>query len=140
MTSMDLDMVMSEFGAIEHVLYAEHGLIENFQVALLVFACLGFAFAAKQLQQYGQDIALFLALLMVAFVIRELGFDIISETKLVLFAGDGRLIYVIPLVALGIKILLNCQFYMNHFAIFFNTRSFQYRYLGYLLWHIKSTF
>lgn len=126
MTSMDLDMVMSEFGAIEHVLYAEHGLIENFQVALLVFACLGFAFAAKQLQQYGQDIALFLALLMVAFVIRELGFDIISETKLVLFAGDGRLIYVIPLVALGIKILLNCQFYMNHFAIFFNTRSFQY--------------
>ena len=73
MTSMGLDMVKSEFGAIENILYTEHGLIENIQVALLVFSCLGFAISARKLQQHGEDIAQFLALLMVAFIIRELG-------------------------------------------------------------------
>ena len=126
MTSMGLDMVESEFGAIENVLYTEHGLIENLQVALLAFACLGFAISARKLQQQGKDIAQFFALLMVAFIVRELGLDVISETTVVLFPGDGRLIYVIPLVALVVKMLLDYQFYLNHLAIFFSTRSFQY--------------
>jgi len=126
MTSMGLDMVESEFGAIENVLYTEHGLIENLQVALLALACLGFAISARKLQQQGKDIAQFFALLMVAFIVRELGLDVISETTVVLFPGDGRLIYVIPLVALVVKMLLDYQFYLNHLAIFFSTRSFQY--------------
>lgn len=126
MTSMGLDMVESEFGAIENVLYTEHGLIENLQVALLAFACLGFAISARKLQQQGKDVAQFFALLMVAFIVRELGLDVISETTVVLFPGDGRLIYVIPLVALVVKMLLDYQFYLNHLAIFFSTRSFQY--------------
>jgi hypothetical protein len=126
MTSMGLDMVESEFGAIENILYTEHGLIENLQVALLVFSCLGFAISARKLQQHGKDIAQFFALLMVAFIVRELGLDAISETIVVLFPGDGRLIYVIPLVALVVKMLLDYQFYLNHLAIFFSTRSFQY--------------
>ena len=126
MTSMGLDMVESEFGAIENILYTEHGLIENLQVALLAFACLGFAISARKLQQQGKDIAQFFALLMVAFIVRELGLDAISETTVVLFPGDGRLIYVIPLVALVVKMLLDYQFYLNHLAIFFSTRSFQY--------------
>ena len=126
MTSMGLDMVESEFGAIENILYTEHGLIENLQVALLVFSCLGFAISARKFQQHGKDIAQFFALLMVAFIVRELGLDAISETTVVLFPGDGRLIYVIPLVALVVKMLLDYQFYLNHLAIFFSTRSFQY--------------
>lgn len=126
LTSMDLDMVVSEFGAIENILYTEHGLIENIQVALLAFACLGFAISARKLQQHGKDIAQFFALLMVAFIVRELGLDAISETTVVLFPGDGRLIYVIPLVALVVKMLLDYQFYLKHLAIFFSTRSFQY--------------
>ena len=126
MTSMGLDMVESEFGAIENVLYTEHGLIENLQVALLALACLGFAISARKLEQQGKDIAQFFALLMVAFIVRELGLDVISETTVVLFPGDGRLIYVIPLVALVVKMLLDYQFYLNHLAIFFSTRSFQY--------------
>ena len=126
MTSMGLDMVKSEFGAIENILYTEHGLIENIQVALLAFACLGFAISARKLQQHGKDIAQFFALLMVAFIVRELGLDAISETTVALFPGDGRLIYVIPLVALVVKMLLDYQFYLKHLAIFFSTRSFQY--------------
>lgn len=126
LTSMDLDMVVSEFGAIENILYTEHGLIENIQVALLAFACLGFAISARKLQQHGKDIAQFFALLMVAFIVRELGLDAISETTVVLFPGDGRLIYVIPLVALVVKMLLDYQFYLKHLAIFCSTRSFQY--------------
>ena len=126
MTSMGLDMVESEFGAIENVLYTEHGLIENLQVALLALACLGFVISARKLQQQGKDVAQFFALLMVAFIVRELGLDVISETTVVLFPGDGRLIYVIPLVALVVKMLLDYQFYLNHLAIFFSTRSFQY--------------
>ena len=126
LTSMDLDMVVSEFGAIENILYTEHGLIENIQVALLAFACLGFAISARKLQQHGKDIAQFFALLMVAFIVRELGLDAISETTVALFPGDGRLIYVIPLVALVVKMLLDYQFYLKHLAIFFSTRSFQY--------------
>ena len=126
MTSMGLDMVESEFGAIENILYTEHGLIENIQVALLAFACLGFAISARKLQQHGKDIAQFFALLMVAFIVRELGLDAISETTVALFPGDGRLIYVIPLVALVVKMLLDYQFYLKHLAIFFSTRSFQY--------------
>jgi len=123
---MGLDMVESEFGAIENILYTEHGLIENIQVALLAFACLGFAISARKLQQHGKDIAQFFALLMVAFIVRELGLDAISETTVALFPGDGRLIYVIPLVALVVKMLLDYQFYLKHLAIFFSTRSFQY--------------
>lgn len=126
LTSMDLDMVVSEFGAIENILYTEHGLIENIQVALLAFACLGFAISARKLQQHGKDIAQFFALLMVAFIVRELGLDAISETTVALFPGDGRLIYVIPLVALVVKMLLDYQFYLKHLAIFCSTRSFQY--------------
>ena len=126
MTSMGLDMVESEFGAIENILYTEHGLIENIQVALLAFACLGFAISARKLQQHGKDIAQFFALLMVAFIVRELGLDAISETTVALFPGDGRLIYVIPLVALVVKMLLDYRFYLKHLAIFFSTRSFQY--------------
>ena len=117
MTSMGLDMVESEFGALENILYTEHGLIENIQVALL---------AARKLQQHGKDIAQFFALLMVAFIVRELGLDAISETTVALFPGDGRLIYVIPLVALVVKMLLDYRFYLKHLAIFFSTRSFQY--------------
>lgn len=125
-TSMNLDLVENEFGVTENILLTEHGLIENIQVALLALSAVGFALVARKMQDYSKDITQFLALLMVAFIVRELGLDAISETKLLLFAGDGRLIYVVPLVALAFKMLLRFSFYFQYLAIFFSTRSFQY--------------
>ena len=138
MTSMGPDTAESDFGAIANILYTAHGLLENIHVALLALAGLGFAISARKLQQHGKDIAQFFALLMVAFIVRELGLDAISETTVALFPGDGRLIYVIPLVALVVKMLLDYQFYLKHLAIFFSTRSFQYVVISAICYGILS--
>lgn len=136
--SLDLQMVKSEFGSIENVMYTEHGILENIQVALLTMACAGFFYTVRKSTEYSRDIAQFLALLMVALIVRELGINAISDTKLVFFEGDVRLLYAVPLLLLMLKILINCQFYFKHLSLFIGVRSFQYLGLSVIFYGVVS--
>tara|TARA_B110000046_G_scaffold183326_1_gene219217 strand:- start:8928 stop:9578 length:651 start_codon:yes stop_codon:yes gene_type:complete len=138
LVAMDLKVVTSEFGVVENILYTEHGFIENLQVILLILACTGFIYTIRNSEQYSRDIAQFLALLMIAFIVRELGIDAISDTKLILFEGDGRLLYAVPLTGLMLKALLNYKFYLKHLNVFLGTRSFQYLGLAAIFYGVIS--
>ena len=124
--TFEAGIIITKSGAIEHSIYAEHGTLENIQALLLALSCAGFAFTAVKMEQGNRDIPQFLALLMVAFIVRELGIDKISKGTILLFAGDGRLLYLVPLVGLGLKICANYKFYFKHLNVFFSTGSFQY--------------
>jgi hypothetical protein len=131
-------MVTSELGTNENVIYAEHGFMENLQIFLLTLACVGFIYTVRDSKSYSRDLSQFLALLMVAFIVRELGINAISDTKVILFEGDIRLLYALPLVGLIIKMLLDCKFYLKHLRIFIATRSFQYLGLSAIFYGVIS--
>lgn len=135
---MNLEMVTSGFGAVENIMYTEHGFIENLQVFLLSLACAGFIYNIRNAEGYSRDITLFLAFLMVAFIVRELGLDAISDTKLILFEGDGRLLYALPLTGLMFKALFNYKFYLKYFSVFLGAPSFQYLGLAAILYGVIS--
>lgn len=138
LTSLELGMVKSEFGAIENGMYTEHGFMENLQVFLLTLACVGFIYTVRNSKAFSRDLSQFLALLMVAFIVRELGINAISDTKVILFKGDIRLLYVVPLFGLILKMLFNCKFYFKHLRIFMATRSFQYLGLSAIFYGVIS--
>lgn len=124
--TFEAGVIITRSGAIEHSIYAEHGALENIQTLLLAISCVGFVVTAMKMDQGDREIPQFLALLMVAFIVRELSIDKISNEKILFFAGDVRLLYVVPLVGLGLKICAKYKFYFKHLKVFFSTRSFQY--------------
>ena len=124
--TFEAGILITKSGTPEHNVYAEHGILENIQTLLLAMSCIGFVLTAMKMDQSNREIPQFMALLMVAFIVRELGFDKISKEKILFFAGDGRLLYGVPLVGLALKICANYKFYFKHLNFFLSTRSFQY--------------
>ena len=97
-------------------LYAENGLMENLQVFLLCAAFPGFVHTAITTRYPNKTLPWFMALLVFSFVFRELDVDKFDVPELIifLFAGDGRALYLAPLLVILVKLIFNSRHFIRH--------------------------
>ena len=109
-------------------LYAENGLMENLQVVLLCIAFVGFAHAAISTDYANETLPSFMTLLVFAFVFRELDVDQfnVPESVIFLFAGDGRALYLLPLIGLLLRLVFHCRHYIQYAGYYLDKRSIRY--------------
>jgi hypothetical protein len=107
--------------------YAENGFMENLQVVLLCLAFPGFIHAALT-TEHTKTLPSFMALLVFAFVFRELDIEKFNspDWAIFLFAGDGRALYLLPLIGLLVKLMLNARRFIQYARYYFDTRSIIY--------------
>lgn len=121
-------------------LYAENGLMENLQVVLLCTAFVGFVHAAISTDYANETLPSFMALLAFAFVFRELDVEQfnVSESVIFLFAGDGRALYLVPLIGLLLRLVFHCRHYIQYAGYYLDKRSIKYIILAALCYAVFS--
>lgn len=121
-------------------LYAENGLMENLQVIFLCLALPGFAHAALTTEHTNKTLPWFLALLVFAFIFRELDIEKFNSPAWAafLFAGDGRALYLFPLLGLLLKLLFNARHFIQYSGYYLDARSISYLILAALCYGVFS--
>jgi len=121
-------------------LYAENGFMENLQVIFLCLALPGFAHAALTTEHTNKTLPWFLALLVFAFIFRELDIEKFNSPAWAafLFAGDGRALYLFPLLGLLLKLLFNARHFIQYSGYYLDARSISYLILAALCYGVFS--
>jgi hypothetical protein len=121
-------------------LYAENGLMENLQVIFLCLALPGFAHTALTTEHTIKTLPWFLALLVFAFIFRELDIEKFNSPAwaVFLFAGDGRAIYLFPLLGMLLKLVLNARHFLQYAGYYLDARSIGYIALAALCYAVFS--
>lgn len=121
-------------------LYAENGFIENLQVTFLCLAFPGFAHAALTTEHTDKTLPRFLTLLVFAFIFRELDIEKFNSPAWAafLFAGDGRVLYLLPLLGMLLKLLFSVRHFIRHASYYLDARSITYLALAALCYGVFS--
>lgn len=121
-------------------LYAENGFMENLQVIFLCLALPGFAHAALTTEHTDKTLPWFLALLVFAFIFRELDIEKFNSPAWAafLFAGDGRALYLLPLLGMLLKLLFSARHFIQYASYYLDARSITYLALAALCYGVFS--
>lgn len=122
-------------------IYDENGLMENLQVVFLALACCAYAYHATKLHGRHRLLAAFLALLMFAFVFRELDVDKMAVPQLLIFllAEQGRALYFTPLVLMFALLLKDIGHYWRFLGGYLSSPTLVYFLIGAVLLIVFST-
>lgn len=123
-------------------IYHENSLLENMQVGFLCLACIAFAGAGRGLQLKHKKVAAFLSLLMFAFIFRELDVERLEgapDWAIYLFADDGRILYLLPLLGLFVWMMQDIKHYWQNWSRYINTRAGIYMACAVILLIVFST-
>lgn len=107
-------------------LYADNGLIENFQAVLLTIACLVYLAAAAFGRKSNQLIHLFCSVLCLSFLLREVDAEDFNLPRAVVFLGHGigrNTMLVTAFIAIAVYAALHRSYYMNAVVRFTKSRT-----------------
>lgn len=122
-------------------IYAENGLMENLQALFLALACVGYTLAIPKVHGRHRLLTSFLALLMFAFVFRELDVDKMDVPEIFIFflAEKGRAFYFVPLVFMFLALLKDIKHYVKYIGLYLSSVTMVYFAIAAVLLIVFST-